>query len=327
MILKREFTFCSGDGKTKVHGIEWKPGAGDYVGVVQIIHGMVEYVDRYDGFARFLAERGFVVLGHDHLGHGATAASENDYGFFHKKAGNAILLRDIHRLRIMAAKRYPDLPYFILGHSMGSFLLRQYLFRYLHPGSSSGESGQTAATVERGINGAVIMGTGTQPAIALKCGKLICRVLAALSGWHHRSRLVDTMAFGGYHKHFEPCRTNYDWLTKDREIVDAYGADERCTFRFTVNGYYNLFFSIEDACRRRNIRRMSKELPLLLVAGKEDPVGSFGKGVDRVYRWFKSAGIKDVTETLYADDRHEILNETDRETVYQDIYDWMRDRL
>lgn len=322
MVLKREFTFSSGDGKTKVHGIEWKPGDAGYVGVVQIIHGMVEFVDRYDGFARFLAERGFVVVGHDHLGHGATAASKEDYGFFHKRAGNAILLRDIHRLRIMAKKRYPDLPYFILGHSMGSFLLRQYLFRYLQPGKDAGEGMDGC-----GLHGAVVMGTGTQPAIALKSGKLLCRMLAAVYGWHHRSRLVDTMAFGGYHKRFEPCRTKHDWLSKDKEIVDAYGADERCTFRFTVNGYYNLFYSIEDACRRRNIRRMPKGLSVLLVAGQEDPVGSFGKGVDRVYRWFRAAGLGDVTETLYADDRHEILNETDREVVYQDIYDWMRERL
>ena len=327
MVLKRDFTFTSGDGKTKVHGIEWKPGDGNYVGVVQIIHGMVEYVDRYDGFARFLAERGFVVVGHDHLGHGATAASKDDYGFFHKRAGNAILLRDIHRLRTMASKRYPELPYFILGHSMGSFLLRQYLFRYLHPGNAAQASDRRNGAAKRGIDGAIVMGTGTQPVMALKFGKLLCRALAAVYGWRHRSRLVDAMAFGGYHKRFEPCRTRHDWLSKDTELVDAYGADEWCTFRFTVNGYYNLFFSIEDACRRRNIRRMPKDLPVLLVAGQEDPVGSFGKGVDRVYRWFRAAGLKDVTETLYADDRHEILNETDREAVYQDIYDWLRERL
>lgn len=324
MVLKREFTFTSGDGKTKVHGIEWKPGEGNYAGVVQIIHGMVEYVDRYDGFARFLAERGFVVLGHDHLGHGATAASPKDYGFFHKRAGNAILLRDIQRMRMLAAKRYPGLPYFILGHSMGSFLLRQYLFRYLPPESPSGETGQVA---KPGIDGAVIMGTGTQPAMALKFGKLLCRILAVLYGWHHRSRLVDAMAFGGYYRRFMPCRTKYDWLTKDTGIVDAYGADEWCTFQFTVNGYYNLFSSIEDACQRRNIRRMPKRLPVLLVSGEEDPVGGFGKGVDRVYRWFKAAGMRDVTETLYANDRHEILNETDRETVYQDICEWIRERV
>ncbi len=311
MVLKQDFTFMSGDGKSKIHAVLWKPEGKGCLGVLQIIHGMVEYIDRYDDFARFMAEKGFVVVGNDHLGHGATAASKSEYGFFHEKNGNAILLRDIHKLKKMTAKKYPELPYFILGHSMGSFLARQYLFHYPSKGRP-------------GIDGAIIMGTGNQPMAALKLGQFLCRLQAAVFGWHHRSRLIDAMAFGGYHKHFRPCRTKYDWLTKDTKIVDAYAANERCTFRFTVNGYYNLFVSIEDASKMRNLRKMPKELPVLFVSGAEDPVGGYGKGVEQVYRWFQAAGIKDLKKILYGNDRHEILNETDRKTVYQDIYEWLR---
>lgn len=310
MVLKKDFTYASSNGKSKIHAVQWKPEGEKYCGVLQIIHGMVEYIDRYDDFARFMAEKGFVVVGNDHLGHGATAASKSEYGFFDEKNGNAFLLRDIHKLREMTAKQYPELPYFILGHSMGSFLVRQYLFHYI-PGSKPE------------IGGAIIMGTGNQPIAVLKPGQFLCRLQAAFFGWHHRSKLIDKMAFGGYYKRLRPCRTKHDWLTKDTEIVDAYGANEWCTFRFTVNGYYNLFVSIEDASKKKNLQKMPKNLPVLFVAGAEDPVGNYGKGVEQVYGRFKAAGMKDLKKILYENDRHEILNETDRKTVYQDIYEWI----
>lgn len=306
MVNKREFTYDSGDGKNKIHAIEWSPDGEPIQGVLQIVHGMVEYIDRYDNFARFLAERGLVVVGNDHLGHGATAASREDYGFFHETNGNQIVLKDIHQLKKKTKSRYPGKPYFMLGHSMGSFLVRQYL-----------------CLLGSELDGAVIMGSGSQPESVLRLGKTLCWLQAKLFGWHHRSKLIDTMAFGGYHKKFEPCRTRYDWLTKDTEIVDAYAASEWCTFRFTINGYFNLFTSIEAASDQENLQRMPKKLPVLFVAGAEDPVGNFGKGVEEVCKRFESVGMEDLTWILYENDRHEILNETDRAKVYQDIYAWI----
>ena len=161
----------------------------------------------------------------------------------------------------------------------------------------------------------------------LKLGKGLCRLIAAVRGWHYRSRLIDIMAFGGYNKHFKPARTQMDWLTKDEGIVDRYLADERCTFRFTVNGYYNLFTSIEEASLAGNLQKMPKDLPVLFVSGKNDPVGNFGKGVEQVRKRFEETGMADVTWILYENDRHEILNETDRETVYKDLYAWLYVRL
>ena len=310
MAQKREFTYLSADGKTKIHAVEWKPDQGEPTAVLQIVHGMVEFIGRYEEFAEYLTERGFAVVGHDHLGHGASVASKEDYGFFSEKNGNAAVLRDIHHLKKLTEKTCGDLPYYMLGHSMGSFLLRQYLCL------RGGE-----------IDGAVIMGTGTKPVPLLKLGRVLCRGLAAIFGWHHRSLLIDRMAFGGYNKHFKPARTTADWLTKDEAIVDRYLADERCTFRFTLNGYYNLFYSMETASRKSSLRRMPRDLPVLFVAGSEDPVGGFGIGVKLVENRFRKAGMERVTRKLYDTDRHEILNETDRGAVYEDLYNWLSEEI
>lgn len=306
MSVKREFTFASGDGRTKIHAVEWRPEKGEVCGVLQIFHGMVEFIERYEETAEYLTEKGFVVVGNDHLGHGTSIVSKEEYGFFCEENGNAVVLGDLRKLHKKTRNKWPGVPYFILGHSMGSFLLRQYLSMY-------GDE----------LDGAVIMGTGTQPAPVLKAGQKLCTLFAKLRGWHYRSRLIDSMAFGGYNKRFRPGRTDKDWLTKDGTIVDAYLADERCTFRFTVNGYYNLFVSIEGACSRETMEKMPKDLPVLFMSGAEDPVGDFGKGVEQVRRQFEAAGLTDVTWILYENDRHEILNETDRAVVLRDLYAWL----
>ena len=306
MAQKREFTYDSSDGRTKIHGIEWKPESGEIRGILQIVHGMVEFIGRYEEFAEFLTEKGFVVIGNDHLGHGTSIVSKEDYGFFAEKQGNRAVLKDVHHLKRMTEKHYPGVPYFMLGHSMGSFLVRQYL-------CMNGD----------GLDGAIVMGTGTQPMAVLQAGKGVCRLMAAFCGWHYRSELVDNMAFGGYNKQFEPARTDKDWLTKEEAIVDRYLADERCTFRFTLNGYYNMFTSIAEASKKENLARMPKDLPVLFVAGSDDPVGNFGKGVEQVRKRFQEAGLADVTWKIYENDRHEILNETDRQTVYEDLGVWL----
>ena len=189
----------------------------------------------------------------------------------------------------MTQKKYPDKPYFMLGHSMGSFLIRQYMEMY---GS--------------GLSGVIVMGTGAQPGVALFFGKLLCKVIAAFKGDDYRSAFVDNMAFGGYNKRFEPARTDKDWLTRDEKEVDAYLANPWCTFRFTVNAYYHMFCGIEYAQKKENIEKIPKDLPLYLVAGSDDPVGNFGKSVENVAKTYRECGIKDVSLKLYEKDRHEI---------------------
>ncbi len=302
-MVKRDFTFASTDGVTKIHGIEWKP-EGEIKAILQICHGMVEYIDRYDGFASFLTEYGYYVVGHDHLGHGQSVQSEEDHGYFAHPNGNECVIGDIHRLRRMVQKKYPDIPYFMLGHSMGSFLIRQYMEMH-------GE----------GLAGVIVMGTGLQPGAVLTAGKAICKTIARFKGWRHRSNFVDNMAFASYNKKFEPARTDKDWLTKDEAVVDAYRAHPWCTFQFTVNAYYQMFCGIQYA--QTHVEQIPKALPLFVVAGADDPVGNFGKSVTEVSETYKKAGIKDVSLKLYENDRHEILNETDRQTVYEDILGWL----
>lgn len=307
--MKNEFYFPSRDQRTQIHAVEWIPD-GEVRAVVQICHGMVEYIDRYHEFAEYLRGYGYYVVGHDHLGHGKSVLSESEYGFFGSQGGNKYVIGDIHQLRQKTEKKYPQVPYFMLGHSMGSFLLRQYLQLY-----------------GNGLQGAVIMGTGDKSPAVLAAGKFVCRFLMLFKGEHYRSRLVDHLATGGYNKRIVPARTPSDWLTKDEKIVDQYRSNPLCTFVFTVNAFYHMFCGMQELTKKENMDRIPKDLPLFFAAGEEDPVGGYGKDVDKVYHRYKDCGIKDISLKLYADDRHEILNELDRNQVYCDIYEWIEKRI
>ena len=303
--MKQEFYYPSRDGKTQIHAIEWVP-EGKIKGVLQICHGMVEYIDRYHEFSEYMSENGYYVTGHDHLGHGKSIQSEEELGYFDETRGNQYVIGDIQKLREMTMKKYPDAPYYILGHSMGSFLLREYLTMY-----------------GKGLDGAVIMGTGYQSALILNAGQLVCRVIAAFKGWKHRSRFVDNLSFGSYNKRFEPSETTKDWITSDREKRQKYVEDPLCSYMFTLGAYYQMFEGMKVLTKKESLERIPKDLPILFVSGKDDPVGAFGKSVTKVYEKYKSAGIHNVSIHLYQGDRHEILNEVDREKVYHDILRWI----
>lgn len=306
--MREEFYYTSRDGNTRIHGMEWKP-VGQLKAVLQICHGMVEYIERYDEFATALAERGWYVVGHDHLGHGKSVSGEDNYGFFHESKGNQYVIGDIHKLREMTTEKYPNVPYFIMGHSMGSFLVRQYLTMYA-----------------KGLAGAVIMGTGYHGAPELTAGRLVCRIIACFKGWKYRSSLVNNLGMGGYNKQFEPSKSTKDWITSDEEKRKAYEKDPLCSFTFTVNGYYQMFTGMKELTKKENLNKMPKDLPVYFVSGADDPVGDCGKAVRKVYGQFKDCGMKDVSIKLYEGDRHEILNETDREQVYEDIAGWLESK-
>lgn len=303
--MKKNLYYPSSDGVTKIHAIEWIP-EGEIRAILQISHGMVEFIDRYDRFARYLNQYGIYVVGNDHLGHGASVVDDEKHGFFKQPDGNECVIKDLHRLRHITSKKYPELPYFMMGHSMGSFLIRQYMMVH-------GE----------GLSGVIVMGTGTQPEAVLKTGKMVCKMIASSKGWEYRSKFVDNLAFGGYNKKFEPARTPQDWLTKDEKIIDAYMNHPWCTFMFTLNGYYQLFRTIQFVQKKANINRIPKNLPVLITSGEDDPVGNFGKGVRTVYDSYKAAGIRNLQIKLYETDRHEILNEMDYETVFEDLKNWL----
>ncbi len=303
--MKREFTYLSKDGKTNIHAIEWIP-AGEIAGILQICHGMVEYIDRYDGFANYLSEKGYYVVGHDHLGHGQSVLSDDRLGYFAKENGNGCVIGDIHELRLITEKKYPNVPYFMLGHSMGSFLLRQYICQY---GTE--------------LAGAIVMGTGAQPDMILGAGKLLCKAIASVKGWKYHSHLVNGIAIGNYNKRFDKEGSPVAWLSRNKENTAKYEKDPWCNFVFTTNAYYNMFEGMRKMNRAEKKGFTPKGLPLYLVAGKEDPVGNFGKSVENLYQFYKKRGIQDVELKLYENDRHEILNEVDKDVVYEDIFKWI----
>ena len=307
--MKKEFYYPSKDGLTQIHAIEWIPEA-EVRGILQIAHGMVEFIDRYDRFASFMASQGFYVVGNDHLGHGKSVTDEAQLGFFAEPDGNGCVIGDMQQLREDTQKKYPGLPYFLLGHSMGSFLARQYIELF-----------------GKGLAGAIIMGTGYQQPATLAAAIALSSLLMKTKGGHYRSEMINNMALGSYNASFEPARTKNDWLYKDEAIVDAYVANPLNQFVFTLNGYNNLFRGLRFAQNQSNIDKIPKDLPILVVSGEKDPVGEFGKGPRTVAQIYEKAGIRDVTLKLYEDDRHEILNELDKETVDRDILQWIEKHM
>ncbi len=280
--------------------------------VLQMTHGMVEYIGRYEQLACWLADRGVAAVGHDHLGHGGSVVSREEYGYFGRPDGNRLLLDDIHRVTRWA-KALPELeglPWFLLGHSMGSFYARQYLCEY------GGE-----------LQGAILMGTGWQPRAAARAGRALCHLLAAFHGWRYRSKLVDSMAFGGYNRSFRPARTSKDWLNRDEKEVDRYLSEERCSFRFTLNGYDSLFTALERLCDKELLARAPKDLPVLFLSGDDDPVGDRGRGVQKAAQSLRDAGMRRVEVKLYPEARHELLVELNRQEVFADIGSFIQNHI
>lgn len=294
----------SSDGISSVHLIEWVP-EGEICGILQISHGMIECIDRYDRFARYMAEHGFVVIGNDHLGHGETAAEKN-YGYFAAKDGSCYVVRDLYRVSRYVQKKYPRVPLFLLGHSMGSFMARRYAMNY-------GDK----------LDGLILMGTGGKPDWLLRVGRLLVRIFIAFKGERAGSWLMEKLCFAMYNSHFRPARTPSDWLSRDKKEVDKYRSHPHCQFFFTLNGYRTLFEVISYIQKRKNIRKLPHDLPILFLSGTQDPVGNYGKSVRAAAAEYNRAGVKDVTCHLYRGARHELLNELEYKKTQKDILNWL----
>lgn len=304
MIEKQEFYFGSRDGEHQLHAVKWIPETESPVCILQIVHGMTEYIARYEEFAQFMAGKGILVVGDDHLGHGLSVKDGEIRGYFCKEDAATVLVRDEHRLKKMMQEQYPGIPYIILGHSMGSFILRNYLMRY---GS--------------GIDGAIIMGTGMQPKRAVVFGWMLATFISALLGPKHICAKLDKMLFGSYNRGLTKSDTDSgNWVSVNPENVKRFQEDPLCNFVFTANGFQTLMKLIWNLHDSEGLRQMPRGLPVFFVAGSEDPVGNCGKGVEEVFRSFEEIGMERVQIKLYSGDRHEILNEADRQDVYGDIY-------
>ena len=308
---RKEFYFPSSDGHTQIHTVEWRPVEGDPIGILQIAHGVAEYALRYDAFAQFLCAKGFLVVANDHIGHGLSVAEGAAPLYFGKQDGWQHVVDDLYALRDLTGKKYPSLPYFLMGHSMGSFLTRSYLIRY--PGT---------------VAGAIIMGTGQQPRLLIAGGRLIAKLAGKRGDGDTRfSKTVNRLAFGAYNKPFAPNRTCFDWLSASEENVDRYLADPYCGGNASVGLFYEMLGGIGYVCKQANVNRMNRNTPVLFVSGDHDPVGDMGKGVKAAYESFRAAGVKDVSLKLYPGLRHEILNEKYCAQVYADLWSWIEAHL
>lgn len=305
----KEFYFPSSDGVSRIHAVEWSP-EGEIAGVLQISHGVAEYALRYAPFAEFLCEHGFLVVANDHLGHGLSAAPDAETLYFGPQDGWQHIVDDLYSLRCRTKELHPDVPYFLMGHSMGSFLARTYLIRY--PGT---------------VDAAIIMGTGHQSPLLVSAGRAVAKASAKKHGLAAHSPAVESLAFGAYNKPFAPNRTAYDWLSVSEHNVDAYLADPLCGGKPSVGLFYEMLGGIRFISKSENLAKMNLSTPVLFISGDKDPVGEMGKGVKRAYESFRRAGVRDAELKLYTGLRHEILNEDCRAVVYRDLWDWIARHL
>lgn len=309
MAITSEFFFPSSDGKTLIHVNQWTPSERRILGVVQIAHGVAEYGARYAPFARFLCGHGFVVVANDHLGHGQSLIPGGPMVYLGEKDGWWNVVDDMECLRSRVAKVFPDRPYFLFGHSMGSFLSRTHLIRY--PGR---------------LDGCILCGTGHQSPALIAGGKLIADREVRRLGKKAFSARADDLAFGAYNKAFAPTRTRFDWVSASEENVDAYIADPLCGGDTTLGLFRDMLDGLSYITRQSNMDKMDADLPVFFIAGDQDPVGDMGKGVRKAHDCFKKAGIRDLSIKLYHGLRHEILNEASRQYVYRDVLDWLEAR-
>lgn len=302
--VHRETYFPSTDGKNKIHAELFIPSDNNISCVVQISHGMMDYVGRYKGMAEALCAKGIALCGHDHLGHGDSVSTPDDYGFFAGKNGYDYVIDDVKKMNDLIRQEFPGLPVVLLGHSMGSFIARLYAVKYAES-----------------IDGLIIHGTaGPNPATG--AGLLLVKLLCAIKGERYRSKFICSLADGGYNKGFDPAEGDAAWLTRDPSMVADRKGNPKNDFIFTLAAYEDLFRFLGDCNHESWFKGFPKSLPTLVVSGEQDPVGGFGKGVRYVYDNLKKNGAK-VELKLYPEARHELFMETNRDEVFADLAHWI----
>lgn len=308
-MIKKEFYFPSADGKTTIHAAEWLP-EGDIVAVLQVSHGVTEHILRYEAFAEYFTEKGFVIVGNDHIGHGTSIAEGAEPMYFGPAGSWDWVVKDMHTCKTMTKQKYPNVPYGILGFSLGSFLVRSYLIQY--PGE---------------VDGAILIGTGQTPSAQLVLAKGIANHEAAKVGEDHTSPMIKQLTFETYNKIFAPNRTEYDWLTSDTKALDDYIADPLRGQYFTAGLFRELLSAMASTGKKEELKKMNTDTPVFFASGTKDPVGDCGKGVERAYQYFQKAGVKDVSMKMYPELRHDILKEVGCVAIYEDIYHWLKQRM
>ena len=299
-------TFKSHDGRSDLFGRIYAPASGVVRGVVQLSHGMVDHVGRYEDLASYLTARGYVLAGNDHLGHGGSVSCDDDFGFFADRGGVDLLLRDLHAMNRILREKFPGIKPVIMGHSLGSFLSRLYANKYPHT-----------------VSGHIIHGTGGPMGIILPLGKALVKFITLFRGKRYRSPFVKSVAFAGYNSKFPKEEGNNAWLTRDIARVSDRDTDKRTSFTFTLSAYYDLFCAVGRSNSKKWFAEYPQELPTLIMSGDMDPVGAYGEGPKYVYKHLLVRGVADLKLKMYDGARHELFNESNREDVFADIAAWL----
>ena len=298
-VAKAEWYFPSVSVNASIHAEVWKSPARPRA-ILQIAHGMAEHVDRYDAFARRAAEHDILVVGEDHLGHGKTASDPSQFGYFAMEDGQELVVRDMYALTRQVREIYPDTPYFLLGHSMGAMLSELYAVRYPDV-----------------LTALLLSGLPAKNPVAKLAKKSVERHIFRF-GLFSRDAKVGLLMNKLYNRKIHPTRTEFDWLSTLDEEVDKYVRDPLCGFPFTAAGLRDLLSCNIAANSPRWFDSTPKFLPIHIFAGTEDPVGGYGKGVEKIYRQLLRRK-REVTLKLYEGARHEILNDFCREEAATDI--------
>lgn len=303
-----EIRFPSADGVHTVAASMYTMPGVPVRAVLQLSHGMCEYVQRYRPMAQWYAQRGIALAGNDHLGHGGTA-NKGEHGHYGEPRGRYHLLNDLHTMNGIIHQKFPGVPVFLYGHSMGSFYARWYAEKW-----------------PESITALVISGTAG-PSFMNVIGQKLAGLIARVKGPRYVSPLMVKLNFGSYCKKIENAKSANDWLTRDEAIVKAYDADGLCTFQFTASTYREMLATLNHVSSKAWAESINKELPVLLIAGDGDPVGDYGKGVRKVWAMLGDAGVKDLTCQIFEGGRHELHNETNRDEVFDYVLTWIEDHI
>lgn len=306
---KSEFYYPSADGKTMIRCIEWTPENRQIFGVLQIAHGITEHIGRYESIARFFTDRGFAVIGNDHIGHGKSIAPDAPPLYFGPDGSWEYALEDVRSCRVIAGEHFGNLPHYLLGFSLGSFLVREYLARFPNT-----------------VDAAILVGTGQASPELLAIGKLLAYLEGKRVGEENTTQLIQKLAFGNYNRAFQPAKTDMDWLNSDENALEDYLSDPLCRREVSCGLFRELLDGMMFTSESKAIHGMCRDTPLLLLSGSDDSVGANKKGVKKLYKLLKRADFEDVTIKFFQG-RHDILREKCSGQVLQYISDWMDSKM
>lgn len=308
-MIKQEGYFESANGVNKVKYYIRLPETNPR-GILQIVHGMCEYFERYEELCSYLCDRGIIVCGNDHVGHGESVENDDQLGFFAESDGDRAVVSDVAALRDIMRKKYRMLPYVMLGHSFGSFVARAY-----------------AASNSDAIDALILSGTSGQK-MPVRSGRALCKLVGALRGKKHRSKLIHSVVFGGYNKRFKvKDPTGYEWVTSDPEALKKYASDKKCTFMFTVQAYLDMFALISYIQSDKWYADLSPALPIFIMAGENDPLSEYTSGIFEMMKKLKDKNVTDLEYRIYKNERHELLTGLSKLDAFEDVYDWMSERF